>query len=98
MKSATIKELREKFNPIMRRHLKNKYNPSYGLEVLHLLLKSDNYLYCSFSNKSIPTAGSHTLRIEQCNQPHPQEVKKVTIHKDFSVTLFTEKGNIKYTK
>ena len=98
MESATIKELKEIFNPIMRRHLKNRYNISYGLEVLHLLLKKDGYLFLSFAEKSIPTAGSHTLRIEQCNQPNPQEVKKVTIHKDFSVTLFTEKGNIKYTK
>ena len=98
MESTTIKELKENFNPIMRRYLKNRYNPAYGLEVLHLLLKSDNYLYCSFANKSIPTAGSHTMRIEQCKQPIPHEVKKVMIHKDFSVTLFTEKGNIKYTK
>ena len=98
MESVTIKELREKFNPIRKRYFKNRYNPVYGLEVLHLLLEKDGYLYLSFANKSIPTAGSHTLRIEQCNQPKPHEVKKVTIHKDFSVTLFTEKGNIKYTK
>lgn len=88
----------EKFRPIRKRYLKNRYNPSYGLEVLYLLLKQDGYLYCSFANKSIPTAGSHTLRIEQCNQPIPHEVKKVMIHNDFSVTLFTEKGNVKYTK
>ena len=98
MESATLKELKEKFNPIRKRYLKNRYNPAYGLEVLHLLLKSDNYLYCSFANKSIPTAGSHTIRIEKLNEPISHEVKKVMIHKDFSVTLFTDNGNIKYTK
>ena len=98
MESATIKALKENFNPILRRYLKNRYNPAYGLEVLHLLLEKDGYLYLSFAEKSIPSAGSHTLRIEQCNQPKPHEVKKVTIHNDFSVTLFTENGNVKYTK
>jgi len=64
MKSATIKELRENFNPILRRHLKNKYNSLYSLEVLHLPLQKYGYLYLSFAEKSIPTAGS-----EKSNNP-----------------------------
>ena len=38
----------------------------------------------------MPTKAQINLKIN--------EMKKVTIHNDFSVTLFTENGNVKYTK
>jgi hypothetical protein len=81
-----------------RKTLKNRYEPLYGLEILHLLAVKDGYNFCSFASKSIPTAGSETLKIEKCKQLINHEVNKVIIHRDYRITVCTDKGYIQYLK
>lgn len=84
---------------LRRKFLKNRYEPLYGLLILHLLLKNDGYKMVSFAENSIPTAGSQTYSIEKCNPIFHFEIDKVIIHKDLNVTIKTkEKGYCKYLK
>jgi hypothetical protein len=78
--------------------LKNRYEPLYGLKILHLLAVEDGYNFCCFASKSIPRQGSETVKMEHIKQLIDHEVKKVIIHKDYRITVFTDKGNIQYLK
>lgn len=80
-----------------RAEKRKKYLSIYGLEILHIMLKNDGFLSCSFTKKSIPTPGSHTKNINSIN-PLPNAVNKVMIHKNLDVTLFCDAGVIRYSK
>lgn len=74
---------------------KQKYLDAYGLQGLHLMLKKDGYTHLSFSNKTVPTIGSHCGKIEKFNEPKDLQVNKVIVHtKKDAVTLFVNDGGV----
>ena len=96
MKTITNPEVRQR---LKRKYKKARYEPLYGLEILHLLAKEDGYKLVSFCENSIPTPGSQTFAIEKANPKHNFKVERVIIHKDLNITIKTkDKGFVKYLK
>ena len=78
---------------------KQTYLNLYGLDVLHLMLTKNGYNYYSFANKSIPTQGSPTYKINDYSTPLQKDVEKVIVHtKEDKITLLTNSGNVQYLK
>ena len=73
----------------------------YGMEVCHLYLVSQGYLFISSCNGSVPTPGSQCFMI--LLRPPKKEFFEVKIsktirHKNGDVTFQTDKGFFRYSK
>nr|WP_297310219.1 hypothetical protein [uncultured Flavobacterium sp.] len=78
--------------------MKDLFFDLYGFENAILILKQQKYLFVSWCNNSIPTAGSRTTKIEKLNSNTKAEIFKTINHKNGDITLKTNLGYLKFSK
>ena len=69
----------------------------YGPETVFLMLKK-HYQFVSIRDKSVPTLGSPTYKVDQIKHPELiTEISRFISHKNNSVTIVTNLGYLQFT-